>query len=144
MGNDPHTTLAEAAPLPVHWKLAIRQIEGKKKVPFDFLPSAEELENVATFLKIESLANWRIKGALLPAKQDGWRFEARMTADLTQACGVTLKPVHQRIDEKLLRDLIPEQKNTSEISLNTSELDPEAEDEPDTFGENIDLGALAI
>lgn len=144
MGKDAKAKTPLAPPMPIDWTLSAKEIAGKAKVPLDFRPSAPELEKLASFLKIEAIAAWRIKGNLLPEKREGWRLDARMTADLTQACGITLDPVRQRIDERFVRKLVPEQDEPEHEVIEASGLDLDADDEPDTFGEVIDLGALAI
>ena len=64
-----------------------------------------------------------------------------MTADVVQACVATLEPVPARIDEDLVRGFIPEDAYSATLE---EDLDPDAEDAPDTFGTVIDLGATAL
>ncbi|MEM1299580.1 MAG: DUF177 domain-containing protein, partial [Pseudomonadota bacterium] len=104
-------------------------------------PDGKVLAVVAEFLGIEDLSQWRIKGKLVPTKGDGWRLEARMTADVVQACVATLEPVPARIDEELVRGFMPEDAYSATLE---EDLDPDAEDAPDTFGAAIDLGAVAL
>ncbi len=77
----------------------------------------------------------------MPARDDGWRIEGRLDAELVQACVVTLEPVSQVVDEPVARDYVPEDEYSPPAEL---DLDPEAEDDPDPFDAVIDPGQLAL
>lgn len=133
--------LPEALPSPVSWRLPVHKISRAKPRSLDFQPDGKALAAVAEFLGLEDLSHWRIKGKLIATKGDGWRLEARMTADVVQACVATLEPVPARIDEDLVRRFVPEDAFSTAPE---EDLDPDSEDAPDTFGAEIDLGAAAL
>ena len=131
-----------SVPAPVSWELPVHALSRATDRELDFAPERKELRAVAKFLGLEDLATWRIKGRLIPAARDSFRLEARMTAKLTQKCVVTLDPVPARIDEDLLRTFVPEDSLAARELVD--DLDPEGEDAPETYGQSIDLGAVAI
>ncbi|MCT8990797.1 DUF177 domain-containing protein [Chelativorans sp. SCAU2101] len=81
-----------------------------------------------------------------PWRGDGVRVTGRVTADMTQACVVTLEPLAARVDEEISAVFIPEGSKLARIEGESGEIviEPEGADLPETFsGDTIDLGALA-
>lgn len=136
--NEPTT---DERAMPVTWTMTRRVLGKQAEHEIDFQPAPSELEEIAAFLRVEELAQWRIKGRLVAEPDDVWRLEARMTARLTQACVISLEPVPQKVDERLRRIFVPEEtlEQASELDL-----DPDAEDETEPYGPSIDLGAVAL
>lgn len=81
-------------------------------------------------------------------KRDGVRLKGRVTADIVQACVVTLDPVEAHIDEPVEAVFVPEGSKLARmpVSIETGEmlLDPNGPDAPEIFtGDTIDAGAVA-
>jgi uncharacterized metal-binding protein YceD (DUF177 family) len=81
-------------------------------------------------------------------KRDGVRLKGRVTADIVQACVVTLDPVSSHIDEPVEVVFVPEGSKLARMALTneTGEmlLDPDGPDAPEVFtGDTIDAGAVA-
>lgn len=106
--------------------------------PFDLRATTAECEAIAGFLDLARLTRLRWRGTIMPEGEDGWRLDARLTADLAQTCVATLEPVPARIDEQVTRHFVPDD---LPISI---DIDPGEDDEPDTFDDAIDPGAVAI
>jgi hypothetical protein len=126
---------------PFRRPIAVATLSRKQPLAFDISPEPGELEAIARFLGLAALERLRLRGELMPAGADGWRIEGRLTADLVQACVVTLEPVAQRIDQAVARDYVPEAAYRPPAEI---DLDPDAEDDPDPFDRVIDPGLLAI
>ena len=117
------------------------RLSRKKPLAFDLSPDATQMTAIAAFLKIESVANLRLKGKLIPVGREDWRAEGRLTAIATQRCVVTLTPVDQRISEEVKRVYVP----LSEIEDDdVIDLDQDGDDEPDGYADRIDLGHLLV
>lgn len=84
--------------------------------------------------------------ATLTRRGDRVRIEGRVTADIVQACVVTLEPVPQHIDEEFGLRLVPEGDEPPPPSSQAEIfVDIEHEDPPDTYaGRSIDLGAIIL
>lgn len=70
--------------------------------------------------------------ALRPDRDGAIRAEGRLTADVTQACVVSLEPVEQRVSAPMLLRFLPPDA--------TPDDDPESPDEIETDGDTLDLG----
>jgi hypothetical protein len=128
-----------AAEPPFRRPIAVRTLSRKQPSAFDIAPEPGEADAIARFLGIAALPRLRFRGELLPARDDGWRIEGRLGAELVQSCVVTLEPVPQQIDQVVVRDYVPEDTYRPPV-----ELDLEAQDDPDPFGNTIDPGQLAL
>lgn len=81
-------------------------------------------------------------------KRDGVRLKGRVTADVVQACVVTLEPVESHIDEPVEVVFVPEGSKLARLPLASESgemlLDPDGPDAPEIFtGDSIDAGAAA-
>ncbi|WP_421581160.1 YceD family protein [Shinella sp. M31] len=81
-------------------------------------------------------------------KRDGVRLKGRVTADIVQACVVTLDPVEAHIDEPVETVFVPEGSKLARMPIATETgemlLDPNGPDAPEIFtGDTIDAGAVA-
>jgi uncharacterized metal-binding protein YceD (DUF177 family) len=81
-------------------------------------------------------------------KRDGVRLKGRVTADIVQACVITLDPVETHIDEPVEAVFVPEGSKLARmpVSSETGEmlLDPDGPDAPEIFtGDTIDAGVIA-
>ncbi|NLH79953.1 MAG: DUF177 domain-containing protein [Phyllobacteriaceae bacterium] len=104
-----------------------------------------ELARLAGALSVESFhAEFLVK----PWGTDGYAVEGRVTAELTQACVVTLEPVGTRVDEPVALKLVPPEAMARYEETPDEEggidLDPSAEI-PDPIEDGvIDLGRVAV
>ncbi|MFC3071827.1 YceD family protein [Shinella pollutisoli] len=81
-------------------------------------------------------------------KRDGVRLKGRVSADIVQACVVTLEPVEAHIDEPVEAVFVPEGSKLARmpVAVEGGEmlLDPDGPDAPEVFsGDTIDAGAVA-
>ena len=81
-------------------------------------------------------------------KRDGVRLKGRVTADLVQACVVTLEPVESHIDEPVEVVFVPEGSKLARLPLASESgemlLDPDGPDAPEIFtGDSVDAGEVA-
>lgn len=102
------------------------------------LAAAHGLEAVRRFRAVLDVTAW---------KRDGVRVEGTVTADVVQACIVTLEPVQQTVDEAVSALFLPEgSKLAVPARLVEGEiiLDPEGDDAPELYtGDTVDVGQLA-
>lgn len=85
---------------------------------------------------------------ILRWKRDGVRLKGRVTADIVQACVVTLDPVESHIDEPVEVVFVPEGSKLARLPVSTETgemlLDPDGPDAPEVFtGDTIDAGVVA-
>ena len=81
-------------------------------------------------------------------KRDGVRLKGRVSADIVQACVVTLDPVESHIDEPVEVVFVPEGSKLARLPLASESgemlLDPDGPDAPEIFtGDSIDAGEVA-
>jgi uncharacterized metal-binding protein YceD (DUF177 family) len=79
-------------------------------------------------------------------KKDGVKVMGTVHAEVTQACGVTLDPVPQVIDEEIEEIFVPEGSPLARIPANDAGeivVDPDGPELPEPFsGDEIDIGAF--
>jgi hypothetical protein len=80
-------------------------------------------------------------------KRSGVRVSGRVSAQIRQACIVTLEPVEERVDEAIEALFVPEGSRLAKPRLSKDGemlLDAEGDDAPETFtGDSIDVGLVA-
>ncbi|MBP1843552.1 uncharacterized metal-binding protein YceD (DUF177 family) [Rhizobium petrolearium] len=108
--------------------------------------NARELEELASLWQVLAVNSLKADLQVARWKKDGVRLKGRVTADIVQACVVTLEPVSSKIDEDLEQIFVPEGSKLARIVTNDAAemvLDPEGPDIPETFsGDTIDAGAV--
>lgn len=106
----------------------------------ELAPDMDQRRAVARWLGILELPELAFTLAVAPAIQ-GWRLSGHVRAVAIQACGLTLEPVTQVIDEAFGMDLIEDdgRSETGELDLTPDDDAPE----PIHDG-RIELGQLAL
>lgn len=120
---------------PTEWPavILVREVMGKGEIPVALSASAEERAAIAK--RLDLLALDRLEARLTATRwgAGGVKLEGILTADLAQACVVTLQPVREHLEEPVLvrfaRDApLP----TALADVNDYDLlDPDAPDPPD-------------
>jgi uncharacterized metal-binding protein YceD (DUF177 family) len=104
--------------------------------------SAEECRAMAEALGILTVTSARAELTIAPWRKTGFRITGTVTAEVAQACVVTLDPVPEHIAEPLDLKFLPESEITVAVGEEI-EVDPEAEDPPEAiYGPFVDLGVL--
>jgi hypothetical protein len=102
------------------------------------LAAEHGLEAVVRYQADLLVTNW---------KRNGVKVAGRVTADIVQACVVTLEPIETHIDEEVSALFWPEDSKLGRLGFSAANeivLDAEGPDSPETFtGDSIDIGALA-
>jgi hypothetical protein len=119
----------------------VRTVSRKRPYPFTISPDREEALAIAQFLGLKALRALRFRGELLPVGEECWRVEGELRAEVVQQCVATLEPVTAVVEEAVAREYVPEAEYRPPAEI---DFDPDAEDEPDPFGNAIDPGQLAI
>lgn len=134
-------TDTQAAAPPFREVIRVAELSRQTATRVDIRPGQEDLREIADFLELLALRRLRLKGEIRPWRASGWRAELRLTADLDQACVVTLDPVPEKIDEKVVRTFLPraELPDTPTIDLSLDD-----EEDPDPFDDGIDFGQIAV
>lgn len=106
-------------------------------------PTAEERARIAKSLNLVSLDSFKTELTLTPTVS-GWRMDGRVIAEAVQACGLTLEPLPETINQTFLVNLT-EQAEEPEVDEN-GEIDLELNDFfPDVVEDGkIDLGQYAV
>jgi uncharacterized metal-binding protein YceD (DUF177 family) len=77
---------------------------------------------------------------------DGAELHGRLSANVTQTCGITLDPFDSNLRSDFTIRVVPAGSNNAPTAeLHEVEVDPEADDPPDVLeGEVIDVGAYVV
>jgi uncharacterized metal-binding protein YceD (DUF177 family) len=106
----------------------------------DIAATAKELAALAQRFELISLDRLSASFALKRVRKDLVRVKGRVSAELVQACVVTLDPVPARIDERFEVDFL----EGAQPAIADLELDAEAAEAPEPAPDGwIDLGELA-
>ncbi|MEM7270060.1 MAG: DUF177 domain-containing protein [Pseudomonadota bacterium] len=103
----------------------------------------EALLAVAAALGVPKVASLKLEATISGNGRKGWRVAGRLSAEVEQACVVTLAPMHAQIEEVVERSFVEDAAalNTDELEI---DIDPEDDDPPELLGDGIDLGAIAV
>lgn len=82
-------------------RLRVAHLNPNAATTFVLRPSGEVRAAIAAELGVEALTRLEFSGDVRAEGGDGWRLDGRLTARVTQACVITLKPVRTEIDEKV-------------------------------------------
>lgn len=106
---------------------------------------AAQREALAEAHGLLSVESYRAEMLVSAWKRSGVRVSGRVTADITQACVVTLEPVTAHIDEAVEGVFLPQDSKLARFDQEGEMLlDAEGPDSPEVFtGDTIDAGALA-
>jgi uncharacterized metal-binding protein YceD (DUF177 family) len=109
---------------------------------------AEELAGLARLWSVLEVKALTAAFEVKRWKRDGIRVKGRVTADIVQACVVSLDPVEFHIDEPVEVVFVPEGSKLARmpVAVEGGEmvLDPEGPDAPEIFtGDTIDAGMVA-
>jgi uncharacterized metal-binding protein YceD (DUF177 family) len=109
---------------------------------------AEERVGLAKLWSVLEVKALSATFQVLRWKRDGVRLKGRVTADIVQACVVTLDPVDAHIDEPVEVIFVPEGSKLARLPVATETgemlLDPDGPDAPEIFtGDTIDAGVVA-
>jgi uncharacterized metal-binding protein YceD (DUF177 family) len=109
---------------------------------------AEERAGLATLWSVLEVKALSATFQVLRWKRDGVRIKGRVTADVVQACVVTLDPVEAHIDEPVEVIFVPEGSKLARLPVATETgemlLDPDGPDAPEIFtGDAVDVGVVA-
>ena len=126
---------------PFKHELEVATLSRAIETQFDLNPDRAILDQIAVYLKLDGLSSLRFKGHIQPRKKDDWRITGRLTASAVQACVISLKPVPEKIDVAVTRDLL-----SADHAPQSSEAEVELDDgdEPDFFEDRVDLAAIAL
>lgn len=108
-----------------------------RPLAFDERADAAERAAVARLLGALEVGRLRFSGRIAARPEGGHALAGLLEATVVQACGVSLRPVPQRIREEVRRLWIPG------LAAPGPEVDPDAE-EAEPWTARIDLGAIAV
>ncbi len=136
------------APEPVlNWQQPVEAVLSSG-LAFDRVADADEREALRENCGLLSVSRMETHFTVKPWRKTGYSVVGRVSADVEQACVVSLKPVSQHVDEEVDVKFVPmrEAEKWAQEADEDGEIviDVEADDPPDLFeGNAIDLGALA-
>lgn len=119
----------------------------QKGMPVDIVADDTQRAALAEAHELLSVESLKARMLVVSWKRNGIRVTGRVTAEITQACIVTLDPVAARIDEDFEALYLPEDSKLGRHGFEGGGeivLDFDGADSPETFsGDSIDVGALA-
>lgn len=83
--------------------LDLRRLSHRRPSPVAWKATGEALASLAGQLGLLSAAAVELRGEIRPEGEDGFRLEARLRAQVTQACVATLAPVPAAVEADVLR-----------------------------------------
>lgn len=108
--------------------------------------SPQEREGLAELWNVLTVESLSAEVQINRWKKDGIRLKGRVKASLAQACGVTLEPVPEKIDEPFDQIFVPEGSKLARIVTGESGemlIDPDGPDLPEVFsGDTVDVGEV--
>jgi len=131
MSSMSRTSLPYSAPFPR------AKLSARKPTRFDLAPNADERGRIAEALDLLDLPVARLKGEIRPVGQSDFALEAELTAEMVQACVVSLAPVPAQISETVQRRFVAD---WTEPEDEESEIPEDDAIEP--LGDGIDLGQV--
>ncbi len=117
--------------------LRVAELSARRSVPFDLVPDAATLSQLAADLDLLSLRKLRFRGSLSAQGPQEWLLRADLGATVVQPCGITLAPVTTRIEEKITRRFTPEAEATE--TAPGAEIEMSDDDNLEPLGAEIDL-----
>lgn len=117
---------------------AAAAVAGRKPLHFTFAPDAAARATIAAHLGLISLEHLVLKGVFTPEGRGDVVLRADLSAQITQACTITLAPVPAEIHSHIARDYLRDYTETTALE---TELGPE-DQEP--LPESFDVAAIAI
>ncbi len=123
------------------WRLSASKVGGKP-VTGEIVATATERASLAKALELlsvdELIASYKAKAT----GRDRYALQGRLTANVTQACVVSGRPVEATIDEDFAVDLWPAE-DIAAVGGEAETLDPFSADPPEPLdGDNIDIGSI--
>lgn len=104
--------------------------------------SADECRAMAEALGILEVKSAHAELTIVPWRKTGFRLSGVVTADVAQACVVSLDPVDEHVSEPMNLEFLPESEIVP-VDEDEIEVDLEAKDPPEPiYGPFVDLGVL--
>lgn len=104
--------------------------------------SSAELVSLAQTLELVSIERLQVCYRIRSIKRDTFLLRGELSADVEQACGVTLDPVKMMVEAQFEVEFWPEDKmpKVAIVSVEDTDFDPFAADDP----ESLDAGKIAV
>lgn len=114
-------------------------------VSVQVVTTAEERVAIARFLRILEVRTLSADLLVRPWRGNGFAVSGTITADVVQACVLSLEPVPESVEEPVDMRFLPADAMPGPAFDLEVEIDPEAEDLPDPLtGDTLDLGAVVV
>jgi uncharacterized metal-binding protein YceD (DUF177 family) len=84
---------------------AVRINQIGEKRAFTLAPDADTRRAIARWLKILELPAFEAEVTLVPARE-GWHLSGRLSGQAIQACGLTLEPIEETINDTFGMDFV--------------------------------------
>lgn len=119
-------------------RLRVAHLNPRAPTPFALRPDSPARAAIAAELDVPALPRLSFEGRISADPNDAWRLEGVLSARVTQACVVTLKPVKTSISQEVLRIYSPHLSppEGDEVEMPDDALEP--------LGQFIDLWAVMI
>ncbi|MGB3388233.1 MAG: DUF177 domain-containing protein [Pseudaminobacter sp.] len=131
---------------PVSFKANVARLPAKG-LPVVIEADERQREALAAGHGLEKVERYRVELMVTPWKRNGVKVAGSVTADIVQACVVSLEPIETHMDEEVSALFWPEDSKLGRSGFSTAGeivLDADGPDSPETFSDDvIDVGALA-
>ena len=123
--------------------LAMRKV-GDSGLVHEIAANGEELSRLAGFLGVLAVKGLRASFRISRWRARGIKLEGSLTADVVQACVVTLEPVESHVETRFERRYLPAEMLEPAGEGDDVFVDPEGEDPPEPLTHELDLGEVVV
>lgn len=126
-------TMRIAAPL------RVADLDQSAPTPFDIVPDADALRQIAADLDLNALRKVRFSGQISAEGKRDWLLTGNLGATVVQPCVVTLAPVTTRIETDVRRQYTPDY-----VAPEGDEVEMPDDDTLEPLTHHIDLGTVLV
>ena len=126
-------TIRIAAPL------RVADLDQSAPTPFDIVPDADALRQIAADLDLNALRKVRFSGQISAEGKRDWLLTGNLGATVVQPCVVTLAPVTTRIETDVRRQYTPDY-----VDPEGDEVEMPDDDTLEPLTHYIDLGTVLV
>ncbi len=119
--------------------LRVADLDQTTETPFEIVPEADALKDIAAELGLNGLRKVRFTGRISAEGDRDWLLTGRLGATVVQPCVVTLAPVTTRIETEVRRQYTPDF-----VEPEGDDIEMAEDDTLEPLGKTIDLGDVLV
>ena len=132
--------------LPISHPVSVARLP-QRGMPLNLVATIEERAALAREFGLIEVKEFSADLTVAKWRGDGVKVTGTVSADIVQACSLTLEPLDARVENEVDAVYVPEHSRLARVNADANGeivLDPEGPDAPETFvGDHIDMGQVA-